>query len=221
MQASDGIASTLRCPHAGHVSVQVDPSVAIGGVKPWLLAALVPQSIAPSPFRPTSKRETGRRRRVHSGSIYRRQTPTLRGRHAVLPCGRKRRESLPAAVPSCSPLDQSGHFDDYGTMKTTTAVRSLAALAQESRLLVFRLLVQQGPEGMHPSDISARLKVSPATLSFHLKELANAGLIRAQPEGRHIRYSADFKSMNALLDYLTENCRVQRRQSSEGPGASQ
>ena len=91
-------------------------------------------------------------------------------------------------------------------MKSTTAVRSLAALAQESRLLVFRLLVQKGPEGMHPSDISARLKLSPATLSFHLKELAHAGLIRAQPEGRHIRYSADFKSMNALLDYLTENC---------------
>jgi ArsR family transcriptional regulator len=91
-------------------------------------------------------------------------------------------------------------------MKTTTAVRSLAALAQESRLLVFRLLVQKGPEGMHPSDISVRLKLSPATLSFHLKALAHAGLIRAQPEGRHIRYSADFKSMTALLDYLTENC---------------
>ena len=91
-------------------------------------------------------------------------------------------------------------------MKTTKAVRSLAALAQESRLLVFRLLVQKGPEGMHPSDISVRLKLSPATLSFHLKALTHAGLIRAQPEGRHIRYSADFKSMNALLDYLTENC---------------
>ena len=103
-------------------------------------------------------------------------------------------------------LDQSRYFDDHGNMKTITAVRSLAALAQESRLLVFRLLVQKGSEGMYPSDISARLKLSPATLSFHLKELAHAGLIRARPEGRHIRYSADFKSMNALLDYLTENC---------------
>jgi DNA-binding transcriptional ArsR family regulator len=110
------------------------------------------------------------------------------------------------AVPTAHLLDQPGYFDDYGSMKTTTAVRSLAALAQESRLLVFRLLVQKGPQGMHPSDISARLKLSPATLSFHLKALAHAGLIRAQAEGRHIRYSADFKSMNTLLDYLTENC---------------
>ena len=104
-------------------------------------------------------------------------------------------------------------------MKTTTAVRSLAALAQESRLLVFRLLVQKGPEGIHPSDISARLKLSPATLSFHLKELAHAGLIRAQPEGRHIRYSADFKTMNELLDYLTENC-CQGRSCEARPAAS-
>ena len=91
-------------------------------------------------------------------------------------------------------------------MKTTHAVRSLAALAQESRLLVFRLLVQKGTEGLYPTAIASRLKLTPATLSFHLKELANAGLIRAQPEGRHIRYSADFNSMNSLLNYLTENC---------------
>jgi ArsR family transcriptional regulator len=102
--------------------------------------------------------------------------------------------------------DVAQYFHTHGIMKTTSAVRSLAALAQESRLLVFRLLVQKGPEGMHPSDISTRLKLSPATLSFHLRELAHAGLIRAQPEGRYIRYSADFRSMNALLDYLTENC---------------
>jgi ArsR family transcriptional regulator, arsenate/arsenite/antimonite-responsive transcriptional repressor len=91
-------------------------------------------------------------------------------------------------------------------MKSRVAVRSLAALAQESRLLVFRHLVQKGPEGLYPSDIASRLKLAPATLSFHLKALASAGLIRARQEGRHIRYSADFKSMNALLEYLTENC---------------
>jgi ArsR family transcriptional regulator, arsenate/arsenite/antimonite-responsive transcriptional repressor len=91
-------------------------------------------------------------------------------------------------------------------MKTVAAVRSLAALAQESRLAVFRLLVQKGPEGLRPGDIAIRLKVAPATLSFHLKELTHAGLIRAQQEGRHIRYFADFKAMNALLNYLTEHC---------------
>jgi DNA-binding transcriptional ArsR family regulator len=90
-------------------------------------------------------------------------------------------------------------------MKTSAAVRSLAALAQPSRLAVFRLLVQKGP-GLHPGDIAAKLKLAPATLSFHLKELVRAGLIRAQPEGRHIRYSADFREMTALIDYLTENC---------------
>lgn len=91
-------------------------------------------------------------------------------------------------------------------MKTAAAVRALAALAQESRLAVFRLLVQKGPEGVHAGDIATRLKLAPATLSFHLKELARAGLIRARPEGRHIRYAADFKAMDSLLGYLTENC---------------
>jgi DNA-binding transcriptional ArsR family regulator len=91
-------------------------------------------------------------------------------------------------------------------MKTPNAVRALAALAQESRLAAFRLLVRKGPEGLYPADLAAKLKVAPPTLSFHLKELANAGLVRAQPEGRHIRYVADFKAMNELLAYLTENC---------------
>jgi ArsR family transcriptional regulator, arsenate/arsenite/antimonite-responsive transcriptional repressor len=128
-------------------------------------------------------------------------------------------EARPGRLASRSSLTGPRYFDDHGIMKTTMAVRSLAALAQESRLLVFRLLVQKGPKGMHPSDISARLKLSPATLSFHLKELAHAGLIRAQPEGRHIRYSADFKSMNALLDYLTENC-CQGRSCEARPAVS-
>lgn len=103
-------------------------------------------------------------------------------------------------------------------MKTSAAVRSLAALAQESRLAVFRLLVQKGPAGLHPRDIATRLKLAPPTLSFHLKELARAGLIRAQQEGRHIRYSADFKAMIALLGYLSENCC--QGQSSEASAAT-
>jgi ArsR family transcriptional regulator len=91
-------------------------------------------------------------------------------------------------------------------MKIKTVVRSLGALAQESRLSVFRLLVQQGPEGLNPGQIAAKLKISPPTLSFHLKELAAAGLIRARPEGRHIRYCVDFKATSALVGFLTENC---------------
>lgn len=91
-------------------------------------------------------------------------------------------------------------------MKAQNAVRALAALAQESRLAAFRLLVRRGPDGLYPAELAARLKVAPPTLSFHLKELANAGLVRAQPEGRHIRYCADFRSMNELLAFLTENC---------------
>jgi ArsR family transcriptional regulator, arsenate/arsenite/antimonite-responsive transcriptional repressor len=91
-------------------------------------------------------------------------------------------------------------------MKASAAVTRLAALAQESRLAVFRLLVQAGPEGLCVGDIGAKLKVAPATLSFHLKELANAGLIRARQESRFIYYSPDFKAMNDLLSYLTDNC---------------
>lgn len=91
-------------------------------------------------------------------------------------------------------------------MKAFQAVRALAALAQESRLAAFRLLVRKGPQGLYPAELAARLKVAAPTLSFHLKELANAGLIRAQPEGRHIRYSADFGAMSELLRFLTENC---------------
>ena len=97
-------------------------------------------------------------------------------------------------------------FDNYRIMKTTIAVRALAALAQDSRLAAFRMLVRRGPAGLYPAELAARLKVAPPTLSFHLKELANAGLVRAEPEGRRIRYSADFKAMQELVGYLTENC---------------
>jgi ArsR family transcriptional regulator, arsenate/arsenite/antimonite-responsive transcriptional repressor len=91
-------------------------------------------------------------------------------------------------------------------VKTTTAVRLLAALAQETRLAVYRLLVQQGPTGMAAGEIAAQLALAPATLSFHLKELAHAGLVRSRQEGRFIFYAADFDAMNALLAFLTENC---------------
>ena len=91
-------------------------------------------------------------------------------------------------------------------MKPTIAVTRLAALAQESRLAIFRLLVRKGPDGLCVGDIQAALKVSAATLSFHLKELTNAGLLKSRQEGRFIYYAPDFKAMNELLGYLTESC---------------
>ena len=91
-------------------------------------------------------------------------------------------------------------------MKAHTAVARLSALAQDSRLAVFRLLVQAGPDGLCVGDIGAKLKIAPATLSFHLKELTHSGLVKARQQSRFIYYSADFKAMNDLVAYLTENC---------------
>jgi ArsR family transcriptional regulator len=91
-------------------------------------------------------------------------------------------------------------------METKDALRSLAALAQDSRLAIFRHLVEIGPDGAQVGQIGAALALSPATLSFHLKELANAGLVTTQQEGRYVRCAANFAAMNALLAYLTDNC---------------
>lgn len=91
-------------------------------------------------------------------------------------------------------------------MKIETAVARLAALAQNSRLALFRLLVQAGPQGMPAGEIAEHLGVARNALSFHLKELSNAGLLKSRQEGRFIYYAPDFKAMNALLGYLTENC---------------
>jgi len=91
-------------------------------------------------------------------------------------------------------------------MEANTAVTALAALAQESRLAIYRLLVEAGPTGLAVGEIGAALKVAPATLSFHLKELFHAGLVATRQEGRFIYYSASYGRMNALLAYLTENC---------------
>jgi ArsR family transcriptional regulator len=91
-------------------------------------------------------------------------------------------------------------------METKQAIQSLAALAQESRLAIFRLLVQAGPEGMAAGAIGEALALPPATLSFHLAGLTRAGLARSRSEGRFVIYTVDFRSMNALVGYLTENC---------------
>lgn len=91
-------------------------------------------------------------------------------------------------------------------MEKTTALAALAGLSQESRLDIFRLLVEQGPEGMPAGTIAERLGMANATLSFHLKELSRAGLVTGRPVGRFIYYSASFTTVNGLVDYLTENC---------------
>ncbi len=91
-------------------------------------------------------------------------------------------------------------------METNDAVRLLAALAQETRLSVFRLLVQAGGAGLAAGALAQRLGVANATLSFHFKELTHAGLISSRQEGRYIYYSANYAAMNDLLQFLTDNC---------------
>ncbi|GGH49794.1 transcriptional regulator [Comamonas phosphati] len=91
-------------------------------------------------------------------------------------------------------------------MQETDAVKSLAALAQEVRLRVFRALVVTGQEGLTPGAVAEQLGIAPNALSFHLKELAHAGLVTQERQGRNLIYRASFPAMNALLDYLTENC---------------
>jgi DNA-binding transcriptional ArsR family regulator len=91
-------------------------------------------------------------------------------------------------------------------MKSTDAVVTLRALAQDSRLAIYRLLVRRGPEGFMPSDIAEKLEVPAPTLSFHLKELQRAGLIQVRREGRCLFYSPHFKHMNELIGFLDESC---------------
>jgi ArsR family transcriptional regulator len=91
-------------------------------------------------------------------------------------------------------------------MEMTQAVQSLSALAQGSRLSIFRLLVQAGAEGLAAGSIGEQLDLPPATLSFHLAGLTRAGLARSRQEGRYVIYTADFDAMNALVGFLTENC---------------
>jgi ArsR family transcriptional regulator len=92
------------------------------------------------------------------------------------------------------------------TAESGHAVAALAALAQETRLGIFRLLVEHARDGLTPGAIALKQKLPPATLSFHLKELANAGLLDVRREGRFIWYRPDIRAMNGLIGYLTENC---------------
>ena len=91
-------------------------------------------------------------------------------------------------------------------MEKLDAVAGLAALAQENRLEVFRLLVQSGPDGMSAGEIADTLGIAPNTLTFHFDRLRMAGLISVRREGRSMIYAARYETMNALLGYLTDNC---------------
>ena len=103
-------------------------------------------------------------------------------------------------------------------MKKHDALRALAALAQENRLDVFRLLVEAGPEGLPAGKVAAALRLAPNTLTFHFDRLREAGLVAVRRDGRQMIYAARFDRMNALLGYLTENCcrgRMQQCATSE------
>lgn len=91
-------------------------------------------------------------------------------------------------------------------MEIEAAVNSLAALAQKSRLAVFRYLVERGSRGATPGELIAHFDMSPSSLSFHLKSLLHAGLIDAEQISRSITYRANYRSMQGLVDFLTENC---------------
>ena len=110
------------------------------------------------------------------------------------------------AVRSKIALDCVHHFHNSRNVKTTQVIQALSALAQDSRLAIFRLLVQTGPAGMSAGGIGEKLDLPPATLSFHLAALTRAGLTLSRQDGRFVFYSVNFQSMNGLVAFLTENC---------------
>jgi ArsR family transcriptional regulator len=91
-------------------------------------------------------------------------------------------------------------------MEIKLAITALSALAHESRLTIFRVLVQAGQAGLSAGKISEMLQIAPSSLSFHLKELANSDLVTTSQQGRFVIYAAKYPTMNSLLAYLTENC---------------
>jgi ArsR family transcriptional regulator, arsenate/arsenite/antimonite-responsive transcriptional repressor len=91
-------------------------------------------------------------------------------------------------------------------MDSNLVVRALGALAHESRLAIFRLLVVAGPDGLAAGEIAKQLGLSPSSLSFHLKDLSHADLVRPRQESRFIIYTANFDAMTGLIGFLTENC---------------
>ena len=105
-----------------------------------------------------------------------------------------------------STLSVASYFDIIGNVKSQNVVEALAALAQESRLALFRALIKRGPEGYSAGEIAERLEIPAPTLSFHLKTLSHAGLVSARREGRFLHYSANFERMSGIVAFLTEHC---------------
>lgn len=105
-------------------------------------------------------------------------------------------------------------------MDNAEAVTLLDALAQESRLAIFRILVESGPDGLNVTRIGKLLGVPAATLSFHLKELTHVGLIQRRKDGRFIYYATDYRVMNGLIGFMTENCCSGSSCDSESPEAA-
>jgi ArsR family transcriptional regulator, arsenate/arsenite/antimonite-responsive transcriptional repressor len=103
-------------------------------------------------------------------------------------------------------FDAALYFDYSGNVETEKVIDALSALAHDTRLRAFRLLVEAGPEGLPAGSIGDKLSLPAATLSFHLAHLARAGLARSRQDGRFVIYSADFQSTNELVGFLTENC---------------
>ena len=103
-------------------------------------------------------------------------------------------------------------------MKPAQVVKALAALAQPTRLAIYRLLVARGPEGVAAGQVAGKLKRSPATLSFHFRTLSHAGLLESRQEGRFVYYSANFAVMNGMVAYLTENCCSGNLDACKAPG---
>jgi DNA-binding transcriptional ArsR family regulator len=104
-------------------------------------------------------------------------------------------------------------------METSSALRALGALAHETRLGIFRLLVEHGPHGLPAGEIGRKLGLPAATLSFHIRELAMAGLVSARQRGRFILYATDFSAMRGLVAYLSENCCRACADADDGPEA--
>jgi ArsR family transcriptional regulator len=119
-----------------------------------------------------------------------------------------------------SPLAPPLHFDYSRSMEEKQALSCLSALAHETRLAVFRLLVQQGPSGMPAGEIALRLSVPSPTLSFHLKELERAGLIIPTRQHRRILYAAGYAGMRALIDFVMRDCCQGQPELCDGVGAS-
>ncbi len=109
-------------------------------------------------------------------------------------------------MPGYTGLAPRNCFYILNLMKAPEVIQALAALASESRLAVFRLLVKRGPDGFTPSELSERLQVPAPTLSFHLKELVRAGLVNSRREGRNLYYGPNIEQMKHLVGFLTQNC---------------